>query len=208
MIDLNNQILKLSYDEAEQEIAQLIRFGYKAIILTSPMLNEDVNDLDEIISKFNRLKVCFKQIKFFFGSEINFHYSMIHRLSQGDVLSLNQSEYVFVHLPNDKKPEQLNQLIQFWSDKKIILSCIDEYKYFSVNDLIDLKQKGVLFFANINNVHSAKLKKLLKKKLIDFLGTYQDVKDYRTASFFKKLDRAYFNEIVQDNYQKIIQIDL
>ncbi|MDD4212473.1 MAG: hypothetical protein PHY42_03630 [Bacilli bacterium] len=208
MIDLNNQILRLSYDEAEQEIAQLIRLGYKAVILTSPVYDEETSDFDEMITKFNRLKVSSKQIQFFLGSEIYFHYSMIHRLSKGEILSLNQSEYIFVHLPNDKKPEQLNQLIHFWSDKKIVLSCIEEYKYFSVADLVDLKKKGVLFFSNINNIKFSKLQRLLKKQQIDFLGTYQDIKDYRNHKFIQKLSRGYYNQIVRDNYQKIIQIDL
>lgn len=208
MIDLNNQILRLSYDEAEQEIAQLIRFGYQAVILTTPVLNDEEGDLDEMISKFNRLKVSFKQIQFFLGSEIHFHHTMIHRLEQGEVLSLAQSSYVFVKLPDNKKPEQLNQLIHYWTDKTIILSCVEDYKYFSVDDLVDLKAKGVLFFANINHLNTPKLKKLLKKRMIDFIGTYQDIKDYRNNKVFQKMNRDYYHQITRDNYRKIVQIDL
>ncbi len=208
MIDLNNQILSLPYEEAEQEITRLIRIGYRGLILTSPALVDKAFELDEIITRFNRLKVSFKQIQLFLGSEIHYHYLMIHRLEQKEVLPLAQSDYIFVKLPPNKKPEQLLQLISYLKDKKIILSCIEEYKYFSLGDLVDLKEKGVLYFSNINNLKMAKLRKLLKKKLIDFLGSYCDTNDYRENKFIKKLDNQYYKKITRDNYYQIIQIDL
>lgn len=208
MIDLNNSILGLTFEEAEQEINSLILLGYRAVILTSPVLGENSLELDETITRFNRLKVAFKQIQFFLGSEINYHYTMIHRLEQKEILTLNQSNYVFVKLAPHKKPDQLLQLINYWQDKKIILSCAEEYKYFSIGDLSDLKQKGILLFANINNLKTGKLRRLLKRKLVDFLGSYNDINDFRANIFLNKLDSKYYHLITRDNYQQIIQIDL
>jgi hypothetical protein len=69
---------------------------------------------------------------------------MIHRLEQGEVLSLSPKSYVFVKLPENKKPEQLNQLINYWTDKTIILSCVEDYRYFSVDDLLIYRQRSFI----------------------------------------------------------------
>ena len=142
MIDLNNQILKLNYDDARDEISRLVGLGYTDLILTFPTLENGEYGIEEMVSKFNLFKVSIKGIRLWLGNEVHFHYTLIHRFKQKDILTLNQSEYLLLRLPK-KNPLQLKQLIGVLQSYKIILSCIEEINYFSMMDLIELKKMGV-----------------------------------------------------------------
>lgn len=207
MVDINNQLLQLSFEEAQEEIAKLIGLGYTDLILTFPVLENGDYDIEDMISKFNMFKLNFKGINLYLGNEIQYHYSMIHRLKKNDVLTLNQSKYILIKLPMDKKPDQFKQLIKALNDYKIIISCIDQYKYFSLRDLVELKKSGILYLVNMKNIHKRKAKKLLKKKLIDFLVTYDDINDY--SNYLKKrIDKNYYRVLNYNNYEAIIKNNL
>lgn len=206
MVDINNQLLKLDFDEAKDEIAKLIGYGYTDLILTFPILKDGDYDIDDMISKFNIFKLNFKEINLYLGNEVNYHYSIIHRLKNNDILTLNKSKYLLLKLP-EQNPPQLKQLIKALDDYKIIISCVDEYKYFSIHDLIKLKDLGVLYLTNIKNVRKRKVKQLLKNNLIDFLVTYDDI-NYLNNKTRKKLDHNYHRQLMYNNYDDIIKINL
>ena len=206
MVDINNQLLQLNFEEAQEEIAKLIGLGYTDLILTFPVLKAGDYEIDDMISKFNAFKLNFKGVNLYLGNEIHYHYSLIHRLKNNDLLTLNQSKYILVKLP-EENPMQLKQLIHALDDYKIIISCVDQYKYFSFHDLVELKKLGVLYLVNIKNIRKNKVKKLLKKKLIDFLVTYDDI-NYLDNKTKKKLDHNYHRQLRYNNYDDIINLTL
>ena len=206
MVDINNQLLRLNLEDAQEEIAKLIGLGYTDVILTFPILEDGNYEIDDMISKYNVFKLNFKGINLYLGNEINYHYSLIHRLKSNDCLTLNQTNYVLIKLP-DENPHQLRQLINALPDYKIIISCVDQYKYFSYHDLVDLKKLGVLYLVNIKNVHKGKAKKLLKKKLIDFLVTYDDI-NFLDNKILKKIDHNYHQNLKYYNYEEIINANI
>lgn len=207
MIDLNNQILKLNYDDARDEISRLVGLGYTDLILTFPTLENGEYGIEEMVSKFNLFKVSIKGIRLWLGNEVHFHYTLIHRLKQKDILTLNQSEYLLLRLPK-KNPLQLKQLIGVLQSYKIILSCIEEINYFSMMDLIELKKMGVLFLVSANHLHKPRARQLLRKGLADFLVTYDNLCDISQNKFVKRLDLDYLKKITHDNLKEIVKFDL
>lgn len=208
MVDINNQLLKLRPEEAQEEIAKLIGLGYTDLILTFPILENGDYEIEDMVSKFNMFKLNFKGINLYLGNEINYHYTLIHRLKKQDVLTLNQSEYILLKLPADDKPEQFKQLISALSAYKVILSCADQYKYLNVNDLVEMKKSGILYLVNIKNIKKRKTKKMLKKKLVDFLVTYDNVPKDVFEQGQKLIGREYMQKLINDNYTNILKINL
>lgn len=204
MVDLNNQLLKLSFEEAQEEIAHLISMGYTDLILTFPILEDGNYEIEEMISKFNMFKLNFKGINLYLGNEIHYHYSLIHRLKKNDILSLNQSKYILLKLPMDKKPDQFKQLINALHDYKIIISCVEQYKYFKLRDLVELKKLDILYLVNIKNIRKHKVKQLLKKQLVDYLVTYDDINDH-IYNLKKMINQNYYRNLTKDNYDAIIK---
>ena len=207
MITINNQLLQLPIEEVEEEIAKLIGLGYTHLILTFPALIDGEYEIEDMVTKFNMFKLNFKGINLHLGSELNYHYSIIHRLKKRDVLTLDQSEYILLRLPKEEKPEQFKQLIMALSSYRIILSCVEDYKYFSIDELEEMKDMGILYLSNIKNIGKKKVKKLLKRKLIDYLCFYDDI-DAFDEKLKNRFGNAYINQITKDNFCKILKIDL
>lgn len=208
MVDINNQLLKLPINEAQEEIAKLIGLGYTDLILTFPILVNGEYDIEEMVSKFNMYKVNFKAINLYLGNEVYYHYSLIHRLKKHDILTLNGSEYILLKLPKEKKPEQFRQLIEALEQYKVIISCADEYKYLTYKDLVDLKKMNVLFLVDIKNIKKRKTKKLIKNHLVDYLVTYDNINHVLDKNFYNFIDKDYYHKITKDNYSKIINLPL
>lgn len=208
MIDINNQILSLNYEEAEQEIARLIGLGYTDLILTFPILMNGEYNIEEMISKFNLFKVSFSGIRFYLGNEIHYHYTMLHRLKQKDVLSLNQSKYLFIKLPDKTFPDQFRQMLKALDGYTIILSCANRYTYFSCNDLLALREQGIMLFTSIHDLNKRCAKRLLKKEALDLVGTYDSVGDIMKIKSIKACNPPYVRKITFDNFKEIVKIDL
>ncbi len=202
MFDINNQILQLGTEEAHDEINRLVDLGYTDVILTYPVLEDGNYEIDEIIAKFNMYKVSFKNINLYLGNEVNYHYSIIHRINNKDVLTLNQSNYVLIKLPNDHKPELLSIMFKSLSNYNIIISNIDQYKYFNFKDLKELKKNNIKFLVKIGSI-SKRGRKLLKHEMIDYLVTYDNIK-VLSKNLKKKLSISYYKKINIDNYKDII----
>ncbi|MFA7367157.1 MAG: CpsB/CapC family capsule biosynthesis tyrosine phosphatase [Bacilli bacterium] len=206
MFDINNQILQLRTEEAHDELRRLVDLGYTDVILTYPVLEDGTYEIDDIIAKFNMYKVSFKDLNLYLGNEVHYHYSIIHRLKNKDVLTLNQSNYVIIKLPLDKKPALLNSMFKALSDYVIILSNVDEYKYFNFKDYIELKKQGIKFLVKIGNLRRRGIK-LLKHEMIDFLVTYDNIKTIN-SKLKKKINIGYYKKINIDNYKDIVNFDL
>jgi len=205
MFDLNNRILCLPLEEGKEEIEKIISLGYTDVILTYPVLLDGEYLQDEALKKFSFYKTTYSQINLYYGNEINYHYTLIMRLRKGEIKTLNDTNYLFLNLPKEEKPDQLRQLILALYDYRIILSCSDEYKYLSIKDLMDLKKNGILMFVNLNNIDKHKTKKMLKEKMVDFIGTYENVNKNCLGKCEKRIEKEYFTEITKNNYTKFLK---
>ncbi|MDY0064412.1 MAG: CpsB/CapC family capsule biosynthesis tyrosine phosphatase [Bacilli bacterium] len=208
MIGINNQILQLNFEEAQEEVAKLIALGYTDIILTLPTLINGEHDIEHLLSRFNRYRLGIKGIRYYIGNEIHYHYSMIHRLSQKEIISINNSKYLLLRLPKDKLPHQFLDAVEFLKDYTIILSSIEEYKYFSIHDLEELQKKGIQLMANLTNIKKGRLQTLLRKQLIDYLVFFDDINPTLLALAQKKTSKIYFDQITRHNFLKNLDLDL
>lgn len=204
MFDINCSILKLDIEKAKIEIQKLKDLGYTGVILTTTVLDNGNYEMEEALNKFNILKDAFPDLKICFGNEINYHYTIIHRIKKNDVIGLNYSNYMLIKLPIDKKPELFKAMINSLSDYKIILSNVDEYKYFDYKDFLEMKKDGIYFLSKIGNIKKCKVKKLIKNKLLDYLVTYDEVTEI-PAKAKKILNNDDFEKLFVKNYKEIIK---
>ncbi len=203
MFDINSSILKLSIEDAKMEINKLIDLGYTGVILTFEVLVDGKFEMTEQLEKFNILKDSCENIKLYLGNEINYHYTIIHRIKNNDLLTLNKSNYVLIKLPKDKKPELFKAMINSLRDYRIILSNIDDYKYLSYKDLLEMKNCGILFTSRISHLKKGKVNKLLKNNLLDYAVTYDNICELPTKSQ-KLFTNDVKNKIFINNYKEII----
>lgn len=206
MVDINKHILTLSTEEAIEIINIFIDRGYTDLILTIPILEDGNLHQQEALEKFYILKKQINGINLYLGNEVSYHFKLIHHLKNNNILTLNNSNYLLLKLPNDEEPLQLNALFDVLKGFNIIISCVDTYKYYSYKDLVEMKNKGALFLIEMKNMYKGKGKKLLKKHLVDFIASYDEVST--PISKPRYLEKEYFEEITNSNFQKILKLDL
>jgi len=204
MVDINNKILTLDFREAIEKINVLKAKGYSDLILTIPILENGEYEQKEEIEKFNLLKAKIKDINLYLGNEINYHYTLIHRLKKGDLFTLNNSEYVLIKLPEKEKPKELRQLILGLSDYKIIISSISNNKYYTFNDLKAIKNLGFLYLEKLADIDNRKVKKMLKRKMVDYLVINDEV-DFKISKRYHKIDDGYLEKLNHDNFINILK---
>ena len=205
MVDININILQLPIEEAKLELAKLEDCGYLHVILVYPVLQNGEYDFPEMINKFNQLKAEAKNINLMLGNLIHYHSSMIHRLQEKQILTLNNSPYILLELPSDEKPKLLKAAIEFLKDYKIIIVQPHKWKYYNYKELVELREMGVKFLICYSDTESHKVRKLLKKQMIDFMvaGLSKDMEISKKAD--KLIDQEYSQRLVSGSFQEIIQ---
>ena len=205
MVDININILQLPIEEAKLELAKLEDCGYLHVILVYPVLQNGEYDFPEMINKFNQLKAEAKNINLMLGNLIHYHSSMIHRLQEKQILTLNNSPYILLELPSDEKPKLLKAAIEFLKDYKIIIVQPHKWKYYNYKELVELREMGVKFLICYSDTESHKVRKLLKKQMIDFMvaGLSNDMEISKKAD--KLIDQEYSQRLVSGSFQEIIQ---
>lgn len=205
MVDINVRILQLPIEEARVELAKLEDLGYVNIILVYPVLENGEYDFPEIKEKFNILKAETKNSNLMFGNMVHYHSSILHRLKLKQISTLNDSEYLLLKLPIDEKPRLLNHIVSILSDYKLILYRPHECTYYNLKELVALKEQGVLFLITYEDTKNKIVRKLLKKKLIDFIvdGVSSNLEIAKKAKRY--LDDDYSQKVVSENFHEINQ---
>lgn len=193
MIDMHTHILP-NIDDGSESMEETIRMlkeakeaGFTDIITTSHYIEnsyditkrERKNIINEIKSKLDIENI---NIKLYNGAEAYISNNIYELIEKEELPTLNNSKYLLMELPMNNKVLYLENVIYSLESKGItpIIAHPERYSYVQ-KDIIfveELVERGVLFQANYGSIigkygndASKSVKKLLKKKLIHFLGT-------------------------------------
>lgn len=193
MIDMHTHILP-NIDDGSESMEETIKMlkeakkaGFTDIITTSHYIEnsyditkrERKNIINEIKSKLDIENI---NIKLYNGAEAYISNNIYELIEKEELPTLNNSKYLLMELPMNNKVLYLDNVIYSLESKGItpIIAHPERYSYVQ-NDIKfveELVERGVLFQSNYGSIigkygndASKCAKKLLKKKLIHFLGT-------------------------------------
>ena len=228
MIDIHTHILN-NVDDGSKSLETSIKIikslsekGVKDIFLTPHYIIDTQFELDynEKEEKFNILKEELKRenidVNIYLGNEIYINPKIKENILK-DNICMNNTKYLLIEFPLNGEYNNIYGILSGLIEKgyKVILAHPERYlsvqKDISILD--EYKSMGVLFQANIGSIFgmygkSAKktIKKLIKSRYIDFLGTdvHSNHFDYK---YFDKLDKKiiklsdidYLNNIKYNN---------
>lgn len=193
MIDMHTHILP-NIDDGSESMEETIRMlkeakeaGFTDIITTSHYIEnsyditkrERKNIINEIKSKLDIENI---NIKLYNGAEAYISNNIYELIEKEELPTLNNSKYLLMELPMNNKVLYLENVIYSLESKGItpIIAHPERYSYVQkdIKFVEELVERGVLFQANYGSIigkygndASKSVKKLLKKKLIHFLGT-------------------------------------
>ena len=193
MIDMHTHILP-NIDDGSESMEETIKMlkeakevGFTDIITTSHYIEnsyditkrERKNIINEIKSKLDIENI---NIKLYNGAEAYISNNIYELIEKEELPTLNNSKYLLMELPMNNKVLYLENVIYSLESKGIttIIAHPERYSYVQkdIKFVEELVERGVLFQANYGSIigkygndTSKCVKKLLKKKLIHFLGT-------------------------------------
>lgn len=233
MIDIHTHIIpniddgSKSIEETFEMLKEAVDAGFTDIILTPHYIKEyyetDTNIREywvkSIQEVLNNLQI---PINVYVGNEIYVSEDMDNLIFKNEVSCLNNSKYVLFELPMNSNITYLDQILfKINNLEKIpIIAHPERYNYFQKNiDLLEkLHKNGVLFqsnYASILGIYGEEAKKtvekILKKKLVDFLGSdvHKPNTIYPSINKAKKkivkiIGEKEFEKISNNNPRKII----
>ena len=184
---------------------------------------------DNNLVKFKELKEYAKNefdINLYLGNEVYFCEEILDLIKKGIVSTLNNSKYILIEIPMYSK---LNNVIRIFGDLiksgyKPILAHPERYTYYykKMDFFKELHDMGVMFQINLTSIiggygHNVKVmaKKLLKAKLIDFIGSdIHNDNDYKFENMEKALlkikkyagENEYY-KIIEGNFNSVLNND-
>lgn len=193
MIDMHTHILP-NIDDGSESMEETIKMlkeakeaGFTDIITTSHYIEnsyditkkERENIINEIKSRLNIENI---NIKLYNGAEAYISNNIYELIEKEELPTLNNSKYLLMELPMNNKILYLDNVIYSLESKGItpIIAHPERYSYVQkdIKFVEELVERGVLFQSNYGSIigkygndASKCVKKLLKKKLIHFLGT-------------------------------------
>lgn len=225
MIDFHNHII-FDVDDGAQDIEQSIKMlkeaqeaGITDVILTPHYMEEYYEVGTKAIAK--RMEIINQEIeknniniKLHQSNEVYITSNIINLLKNERVSTVAGSKYVLMETPMLQAPMNFRQIIYDLKSNGYIpvIAHPERYEYIQKNPQIvyDLIQDGVLFQSNIGSIigiygNDAKktVKKLLKHKMVHFIGT----DTHRPNSIYPKVEKALkkLGKIVpEDELEKII----
>lgn len=234
MIDIHSHLLygiddgSKSLEESIGIIRDLSDFGFTDIILT-PHYIKDTNYNSPRENNLKLLSVLQKSLKengicvnLYLGNEIYINDDIYALLKNGEISSLNDSNFLLIELPMSG---EYNYYIDIFEDLinngyRVILAHPERYLSFQsdFNKVLELERVGVLFQCNIESILGSygkgaikTIKKLLKTKKISFLATdiHHKKHDYNKYNKAIKKIRHYLskeelNILLNENPGKII----
>lgn len=237
MIDFHSHILPNIDDGAsdEQEALNIIKeakeAGFTKIISTSHYIEkyyetpekQRTEVLQEILKKTERKQ---NLQNLYLGSEIYITDKIIELIKQGKASTINNTKYVLIELPMNIKSLHAKDIIFHLMENGYIpvIAHPERYLYVQkdINYVQELAQMGALFQANYGSLiglygSKAKktVKKLLKKDLIQFMGSdvHRENRIYpQIPLILKKLKKIVTDEKIQEitelNAQKVLNNEI
>lgn len=177
-----------SFDKAISNIKVMVEKGFDEIIVTPHYYEKNI-----YISNNNEKRILFERleeeveknnldIKLYLGNEIFLLDNLIKYLDDDKICSLNNSKYLLIEFPTNMYYDFYEDYFQRLIDKGFIpiIAHPERYKFYQEDFslIYKLRNIGVLFqvnYGSIDGYYGKDIKKfskkLLKNKVIDFLGT-------------------------------------
>ena len=225
MIDIHTHILYDTDDGVktiEESISILDNFskiGITDVYLTPHYIEYSSynNNVKTNMTKFRKLKSEIKKnninINIHLGNEIYINEDILELLNNKEISPLGDSNYLLIELPMNG---EFNGFMDIFLDLiengyKVILAHPERYIYFQnhFDELVSIHNSGILFQVNIASIlgrygkaSKKTIKKILKNKLVDFIGTdtHQDKSDY---SYIEKSINKFKKYLTDEEINKI-----
>lgn len=167
--------------------------GVSQVWLTPHIMEDMPNQTDKLRERFDKLKKEYEgNIKLTLASENMMDKLFDKRMEDNQLLPLGESgEFLLVETSYVSPPVRMEEILYKVRAKgfKPVLAHPERYRYMTMDDFIQWKEKNVLFQLNMPSLtgmygDSAKknAKMLLKHGMYDFCGT--DTHTLRSADFF------------------------
>jgi len=237
MKDMHSHIL-YGIDDGSKNLAESLDIlkklsseGVTDIMFTPHYIENSKYNCDNKKKKslFNEIKKEIKKeninINIYLGNEVMVNNNLVKLLDK-DIITLNNSRYLLIELPMTKEFPDLDLVINELKENGItpIIAHPERYRYVQKNYkwLSDYLEMGVLFQGNYESLFDKygkdarkALKKLLKHKMIHFLGsdTHRSTSKCNLKELKKKLkrivsDEKIINSLMNDNFNKVIKDEL
>lgn len=224
MNDIHNHLLYGIDDGARNidESINLLKYyesvGVRSIMLTPHFINESryCSNNEEKRKLIDSIKDK-TSIKLYMGNEVYISDKIISFINSGDISTLNGSRYILIEFPLRSRLNNYQDItFDLINNGYIpIIAHPERYHYLELEELIKLHEMGCLFQGNISSLNDKygkdaknNLILLLKKKMIYVMGSDSHRYGENINSGLEKLkeivDDSYYNELINDNFDKII----
>lgn len=234
VIDIHSHILPAlddgakNWEQTEEMLSIAYGQGIRTIIATPHYMPDcEEGNAERILERVDKLReyVC-KQgldMEIYAGNEVYYHAEVPDLLEAGEILTLAGSSYVLVEFsPMDDARYIRNALLDIQSaGYDPIIAHVERYENLCkkpFDKLEELCKAGILIQVNMSTIAGRMGKKmqhtvlkLLKKQMVDFLGTDAHSSGSRSpkteeciAILQKKLPKDYVDKLLYTNAKKII----
>lgn len=225
MKDIHNHLLygiddgSDSYNKSLKILNDLSKEGVTEIVVTPHYIigsnyNSNNQKKKELISSLQKQT----NIKLYIGNEVYIDHGIIEEIKCRNISTINDTNYLLIELPLRENLDCAKNIIFNLRNNGIIpiIAHPERYHYLKLDDLVDFIEMGCLLQGNItslNNKYGKDAKKnlelLLKKHMIHILGTDTHNNgnielDCCCTSLKKIVDDKMYNELLSDNFDKII----
>ena len=228
MIDIHCHIIP-GVDDGSKDLNSSVRMakeasklGYTGIFATPHYIAYDLETSKEDLEK--RLIILNKVIKdnnidieLYSGNEVYISSDIVEQIENDKVYTLGNSKYVLIELPMFGKLNNVEAIIDelIYKGYIPIIAHPERYEFVSKDqqELIDLKNIGVLFQINIGSIVGVygkeaqkRVVKLLKNDMVHFIAT--DSHNSKTIySIHEKANKKIKKIITKEKYEEIMYLN-
>ena len=204
-VDDGSKSIEASIDMIRDEIDN----GVDTIYCTPHHINHRYMCSVEVIKEnFNRLKEAIKEnnlnVNIYLGQEICYtdKVDIIKMLKKGELLTLNNTNYVLLEFSFSKEPDDLYDIIYNFSVNgyKVIVAHIERYDWITIDKVKGLKEEGAIIQVNSGSIvglsskkEKSFSKKLLRLDLVDIIAS--DIHSFRPSTMAKAMNMVKKNEL-------------
>ena len=228
MIDIHCHIIP-GVDDGSKDLNSSVRMakeasklGYTGIFATPHYISYDLETSKEDLEK--RLIILNKVIKdnnidieLYSGNEVYISSDIVEQIENDKVYTLGNSKYVLIELPMFGKLNNVEAIIDelIYKGYIPIIAHPERYEFVSKDqqELIDLKNIGVLFQINIGSIAGVygkeaqkRVVKLLKNNMVHFIAT--DSHNSKTVySIHEKANKKIKQFLTKEKYEEIMYLN-
>lgn len=227
MIDIHSHVLPLvddGSDAVENSLAMLkecVDIGITDVILTPHYRGKYCVTPQELNTAFRSFKRRVKKegiaVNIYLGQEIYFTSDFMNELSQGKIITLNNSKYILIECPYEDDCDVTDLVYELnYRDYIPIIAHVERFPYITFEEVKEIKKLGGLIQINAGSLFSKdkridkkKIKKLFKNGLVDFVASdvhFSRENEMKRAYAYvqKKYGEETAKKVFNDNAKNII----